>query len=69
MFPKVAPGLLSAPSEDVNKIRMEVFGSIGFPSSFSLLICADLHVLSSTAGSLQVCLTGIEKYLGQDCQR
>lgn len=51
MFPKVAPGLLSAPSEDVNKIRMEVFGSIGFPSSFSLLICADLHVLSSTAGS------------------
>lgn len=70
-FPKVAPGLPSAPSEDVNKIRMEVFGSIGFSSSFSLLVCADLHVLSSTAGSrwdLRVGLTRMEKYLGHDCQ-
>lgn len=34
-----------------NKIRMEAFGSIGSSSSFSLLICTDLRVLSSTAGT------------------
>lgn len=59
-----------------NEIRMEgffFFGSIGFSSSFSLLICADLrvlflHKLAPPDEARLARLTRMEKYLGQHRQ-